>query len=108
MPRLPSRLYGPALLTNVDAQLISPAAGHTFVIRHIHINNTSGSAATFILSVGADAAGTELFTSKSVAANDVYDWFGLLIVNATESFRGHAGTTNVLNITINGDDYTLG
>lgn len=108
MPRLPARLYGPTSVTAAAATVITVPAGHTYIVRHLHLTNTTGSAATITASIGVDAATTELFTAKSVAANDVYDWFGLLVLTAAETLRTLSGTNNALTLTINGDDYTIG
>lgn len=108
MPRTPSRLYGPASVTAAAATLITVVANHLYIIRHIHVVNTTGSAATLTASVGADAVGTRLLSGKSIAANDVYDWFGLLVLNSAETFRTLAGTDLALTISIFGDDYVAG
>ena len=74
-------------------------------LNHIHVVNKTGSAATFSLwlgATGANAAGTELFNGKSVAANDVYDWYGRLKMLSTDFLVGGAGTATALTITIEG------
>ena len=74
-------------------------------INHIHVVNKTASAATFSLWLGAtggNAAGTELFNAKSVAANDVYDWYGRLKMLSTDFLVGGAGTTLALSITLEG------
>lgn len=108
MPRLPARLAGPVSVTAAAATQITVPAAHTYIVRHIHLTNTTGAAATITASIGVDAATTELFTGKSIPANDVYDWFGLLVLNAAETLRTLSSVNNALTITINGDDYTLG
>ena len=99
-----SRFYGPALLTNSSATLFTVATNHTYVIRHIHISNPSGSAATVTLGIGTDAAGTRFLDAFSIPAGNTYDWAGTLVLSSTEVFKGHSGTNNVLNITISGVD----
>lgn len=96
------RLVGPMLLTNAEQTLYTVPGATQAIIRSIHIANTSGGAATVKLSIGADAAGTRLLGDVSIAANVVYDWNGLLVMEAAETLRGQAGTTNVLAITVSG------
>lgn len=80
------------------------------IIRHIHIANKTGSAATFSLwlgATGANAAGTELFTAVSVAANSVYDWYGALKMASTDFLVGGAGTATALTLTAEGEQYVV-
>jgi hypothetical protein len=100
------RAAGPLLLTNAEQTLYTVPAAATFIVRHIRIANTSGTAATATLSIGADAAGTRLLSAKSIPANDVYDWTGFLVLAAGETLRGQAGTTNVLAVTVSGIEVT--
>lgn len=102
MADVPKRLAGPVLLTNSTATLYTVPGSTTTIIRNIHIANTSGSAATVKLSIGADAAGTRLLGDLSIPANGTYDWSGFAVMEATELLKGHSGTTNVLTITVSG------
>jgi hypothetical protein len=95
-----SRVVGPILLTNSSVTLYTVPSSTTAILRSIHIANTSGSAATVKLSIGADAAGTRLLGDYSIAANATYDWSGFIPLAAAETFRGQSGTTNVLTITV--------
>lgn len=97
-----SRVVGPILLTNSSVTLYTVPAATIAILLRIHIANTSGTAATVKLSIGADAAGTRLLGDKSVAANDTYDYSTFLPLTAAEEIRGQSGTTNVLTITISG------
>jgi hypothetical protein len=78
------------------------------IIRHIHISNPSGTAVTFTLSVGADAAAVRLYDAFSIAANTVRDDYWYVIVDAAEIVQALAGTNLVLVLTIDGDEITLG
>jgi hypothetical protein len=103
MPRADATFYGPHKLTNTAATLAtSPAAGSKWIIRHIHFNNTDSSARTVTLSIGADAVDVEILTGKTIAANDVYDWYGIIEVPASTAIQGFASVTNVVTITISG------
>jgi len=108
MPRISTRVYGPTSQPTGPTTLFTIATATTYIIRNIHVVNTTGSAATLTMSVGVDAATTELFTAKSVAANDVYDWYGPLTLVAAETLRTLAGTNNALTVTITADVLTVG
>ena len=114
-----SEIFGPvALTTTYTTNIVAPAAAGTgavgytatatvIIIRHIHVANKTGSAATFRLfkgATGANAAGTELFYDKSVAANDAFDWYGMLRLEGTNGFLvGGAGTTTALTFEAEGE-----
>lgn len=114
MPRTPKRLYGPALVATGPATIYTVPAATKSIIRQIHIQNPSGSPVTFTLSVGADAAGTRLWSAYSIPAaaagvtDSVRDIFMYLVLEATETIQIAAGTNNILNITVTGDELTLG
>lgn len=112
--RKPLRIYGPALVTNSLATIVTVPAAEIYVVRHIHVQNNSGSAATLTLTIGADAAGTRLYDAYSIpaagagvvgSAIDLWCYYPLV---AAEIMRVVSGTTNVLNITISGDEIQLG
>jgi len=108
MASTPKRLSGPALLTNAAVTKYTVPALTKTVIRNIHLQNPSGSPVTFTLSVGADAAAVRLFDAYSIPANSTYDWWTYLVVDAAEIVQALAGTTNILTMTIDGDEKTLG
>ena len=97
-----SRIVGPTLLTNSSVTLYTVPAATTVIVRNILIANTSATAATARLSIGADAAGTRILPDISIPANSVYDWSGFLVLAAAQVLAGQSGTTNVLAITISG------
>ena len=101
------RTVGPvALTTTLTTNVYNQGSALIYdELNHIHVVNKTGSAATFSLwlgATGANAAGTELFNGKSVAANDVYDWYGRLKMLSTDFLVGGAGTATALTITIEG------
>ncbi len=110
--------FGPiALTTTLTTNLLNPptATGGTnggsssqyIILRHIHILNKTGTAATFSLwigATGANTAGTEFWgTAKSVAANDYVDWYGMLRLDAADFLVGGAGTGTALTIEAEGE-----
>jgi hypothetical protein len=101
------RISGPAYLSNVAADIYAPPAATIYtVIRHIHIANTTAGALTFTLYVGGtggSAAGTELVKGKSVAANDVYDYYCAMRMASTDFLSGLGSAATSLTITVEGE-----
>lgn len=108
MPRIATRLHGPAQVATGPATKFTVAANEKNIVRHIHIQNPSGSPVTFTASIGADAAGTRIFDAFSIAANAVFDHFCYYILEETEILQAGAGTNNILTLTIDGDRSVLG
>jgi hypothetical protein len=108
MARIPTRLAGPALITNAAATKYTVPALTKTIVRHIHVENPTGAAVTFTLSIGADAAGTRLFDVYSIAAGSVFDHFCYYVLATTEIVQAFAGTNNVMTLTIDGDEIVLG
>lgn len=108
MPRTAKRLHGPALVTNAAATKYTVPTVTKTILRHVHVQNPSGSAVTFTLSIGTDAAATRVFDAFSIAAGQVLDHFCYYVIEAGEIVQALAGTTNILTLTIDGDEYTLG
>jgi hypothetical protein len=106
------RTVGPVALTNtLTTNVYNNASALIFdVIKHIHVVNKTAGAVTFSLwlgATGANAAGTEFFNGKSVAANDVYDWYGSLKMLSTDFLVGGASALSALTITIEGESYVV-
>lgn len=106
------RTFGPlALTTTLTTNVYNQSSALIYdVIKHIHIANKTGLAATFTLylgATGANAAGTELFTAVSIAANDYFDWYGNLKMLSTDFLVGGAGTTTALTITGMGEQFVV-
>ena len=114
MPRTPKRLVGPALIATGPTTIYTVPAITKTILRHIHIQNPTGTAVTYSLSIGADAAGTRLFQTFSIPAaavgvtDSVRDHFWYVVMEAAEILTVSAGTNNVLTITVSGDELTLG
>jgi hypothetical protein len=109
MPGIPKRIVGPAAVATGPTTVYTVPANTRTVVRHIHVQNPSGSIVTFSLSVGADAAGTRLWDAFNIPAaaagerESVKDFFVYLPLEATETIQLKAGTNNILTIVINGD-----
>lgn len=114
MARAPKRLAGPAVVSNAAATKYTTPAATKTVVRHIHVQNPSGSAVTFTLSIGADAAGTRVLDAFSIPAAaagvtaSVLDIWCYYVLEATEVIQAFSGTNNILTLTLDGDEITLG
>jgi hypothetical protein len=66
------------------------------------------------MSIGADAAGTRLIDALSIPAaavgsfSNVVDIFGYFVLEVGEIVQAFAGTNNILTLTIDGEEITLG
>lgn len=108
MASTPKRLSGPSpVATGPVTRYTVPALTKT-VLRKAHISNPSGSAVTFTMTVGTDAAGVRLFDAYSIPANSTYDWWTYQVLEPAEIIQCSAGTNNILVLTLNGDEKTLG
>jgi len=91
------RFAGPAAL-GASATKYTVPAGLRATIRHIHVSNTSAGAITFTASIGADAAGTRIFDTYSIAAGTVLDHYCLYVMEAAEIFVAAGGAAGVLTL----------
>lgn len=106
MARTPKRLAGPAQVSNSAADKYTTPAATTTIVRQIILNNP-GSAATFTLSVGADAAGVRIFDAVSIPDTRttgpmIYNVY--LVLAATEKIQAFSGTNNQIVLEISGDE----
>jgi hypothetical protein len=108
MPRIATRLAGPAQVATGPATIYTVPSVTKTIIRHIHVQNPSAAAVTITLSIGADAAGTRLFDAYSIGPNQILDHFCMYVMAAGEILQAASGTNNILVITIDGDEAVLG
>jgi hypothetical protein len=106
MGDIAKRLSGPALLSNAAATVYTVPAVTTTIVRNIHINNTSSSSVTVTVSIGANAAGTQIFTNLTLGANVTIDWTGFFVLAASETIQALSGTNSVVNLMISGVETT--
>jgi len=104
------RLAGPvALSTTLTTNVYQGGGGSALikdVVRHIHVVNKTGSTAKLTLFLGAtaaNAAGTELFYQKAIAAYDTFDYYCALRMLSTDYLVGGSDTAAALTITVEGD-----
>lgn len=108
MAKTPKRLAGPAQVSNAAATKYTVPAGTKTILRHIRVQNPSGGAVTFTMSIGADAAATRIYDGYSLAAGAVLDIWVYFVLEAAEIVQALSGTNNVLTLTLDGDELTLG
>ncbi len=107
MASIAVRMHGPALVSNVAATKYTVPANRRGKVRHVHVQNPTGAAVLFTMSIGADAAATRLFDGYSISAGGVLDHFPYYVLAAGEILQAFAGTNNVLVLTIDGDEDVL-
>jgi hypothetical protein len=103
MARTPSRLAGPALVSNAAATKYTVPGSTTALVRSIHVSNPSASAVDFTLSIGADAAGTRLYDAYAIPADTAKTFWSYHVLQAAEIIQAFAGTNNILTLTLDGD-----
>jgi hypothetical protein len=108
MARIPTRLHGPALVPNAAATIYTVPALTKTIVRYIHVQNPTGAAVTFTLSIGADAAGTRIYDAISIPAGTAFERFCYHVLSVGEILQRFAGTNNVMTLTIDGDEIVLG
>ena len=114
MARTPTRLAGPAQVANTATTIYTVPASTKTIIRHIHVQNPSGSPVTFTLSIGTDAAAKRLFDAFSIPAeaagvtSNIIDHWCYYVIEAAEVIQVNSGSNNILVITMDGDQLTLG
>lgn len=110
MAKTLKRLVGPVAIATGPATIYTTPAGTKTKAMHLHVQNPSGSAVLFTLSIGADAAGKRLYDAFSIPAAgagvtaNVIDVWIMEILDAAEIIQAAAGTNNILVITINGEE----
>lgn len=98
------RLGPLALTATYTTNVYNNASALLFdVFTHLEVSNKAGVAATFRLFIGAtgaNVAGTEWYFDKSVAAGDVFHWYGRKKLLSTDFLVGGASALTSLVIMI--------
>lgn len=102
------RTFGPLALTNTYTTNVynNTSALLYDVIRSINVCNKTGGAVTFRLflgATGANAAGTEIFFDKSVAAGETFRYNCNLKLTSTDFLVGGASAATSLTIWAEGE-----
>lgn len=108
MAGTPKRIVGPvALSATLTTNVYNQGSAAIFdVLRQIHIVNKTSAAAQVSLwlgATGANAAGTELMSSKTVPANDYIDWYCNLRMDSTDFLVGGASAGATLTLSAFGE-----
>lgn len=106
MATTPLRLHGPALVSDTAATKYTVPGATKTIVRYIHVSNPTGTAATFTMSIGTDAAGTRIYGAHSIPANSVFSVWCYHVLEAAEIIQAFSGTNNVLVLTFDGDERT--
>ena len=103
MPFAEKRLISPtSLTTSAATALYTVPTGYTAIVKQIVVTNTTGTAATFTMYIGAVSAGNALFSGTSVAANDTVIINLSQVLGTGEILRALSGTNAALNLTVSG------
>jgi hypothetical protein len=95
------RLAGPSALGTSAATVYTVPGATTAILRCIHVANTTAGALGFTASIGADAAGTRMWSAQPVPANGSLDWSGFQVMAATEVLQAY-GSGAGLTLTVSG------
>ena len=99
------RRIGPGALGAAASTLFTVPGATTTILRNIHVANTTAAPIAVRVSIGADAAGTRLYSDTAVPANGALDWSGFIPMSATEILQGMGGSTG-LTLTAGAVDVT--
>src|SRR6266853_1894534 len=98
------RIVGPTQLTAAAATYYTAPTGIRAVIKRIHLLNTDVAARTVTISTGADAAGTRLYQTQTLAANGGYfDDYANYTLEPAEILQANADVTLKVTMTVNAD-----
>src|SRR4051812_5754827 len=108
--------YTPAALVQVVAltsttsttQKYSAANGTTGIIRTLIFNQATAGTQAFFVSLGADAAGTRIFSNVATTVNvpSIYNGWWVTATNSADAINIMASTTSTTNLTGQVSGYT--
>lgn len=99
------RFAGPAQMATSATTLYTCPASTIATVQRARISNPDSSDHTFTLSIGSNAAGTQVYSGVTVKANSGYDIWGPFTLTAAEIIQGFGSSTNLV-VTINGIEQT--
>ena len=99
------RFAGPLVGTGAAAILLTVDHNEQWLIKHIRVCNTTTTAQTFKMCIGADAAGTRIYDSFRVKSDGVHDYgsddaYGGFTLYAGETLEWNGPAT--LTVTVGG------
>lgn len=96
------RVYGPAQLGTSAATLYTVPASTTFILRYMRFNNTTSTDRSITISIGANAAATQIVSAMTVPANGAIDWTGSIPMTTTEILQGLAAAATAITAVVSG------
>lgn len=102
MPFTEKRLAGPTTLAIAPAALYTVPSSKTAIVKQVIVTNTTSSAASFILYIGAATSANSLFNQVSVPGNDAIVINLSQVLATGEVLRANASVNSALNITVSG------
>jgi len=104
------RLVGPLQLGSSAALLYTAPGNCKTKIRHIRANNPSGSTRTITISIGADAAGTRIFSGAPILAGSALDTRRRVEfeLEPGESLYGYADAATTVVLVVDGVEEGIG
>jgi hypothetical protein len=99
------RFYGPAQLATSAATVYTCPASTIGTMKRARVSNPDSVAHTFTLSIGADAAGTRIYSQVTVQPQNGYDIWGPFTLTAGQIIQAFADNT-ALVLVINGTEQT--
>jgi hypothetical protein len=98
-----------ATLSNVEADLLTVASGHTYTVLSVTLCETAGAAETFDLYVRDDAGANDyyLYKTQALAANATFEHTSKFVLNAADVLSGITATTANVDVIISYLDQTL-
>lgn len=106
--RIPTRLFGPGVLTTSPATKYTVPTGVRALLRHVQVSNPTGSVVGFTLSLGSDAAGTRIFDDLEIPADGFRDWFLQEWLEPGEVIQSFADTASALVLRLDGYERPAG
>jgi hypothetical protein len=98
-----------ATLSNVEADLLTVASGHTYTVLSVTLCETAGAAETFDLYVRDDAGANDyyLYKTQALAANATFEHTSKFVLNAADVLSGVTATSADVDVIISYLDQTL-
>lgn len=101
MAGVPSRLAGPALVDATSEVIYTCPANRRAIVRHVWIMNP-GAAATFRMSIGADAAATRIYDGVSIAEDVPRNDHVYFVLEAGDTLEASSSADDQMVVVISG------
>jgi len=96
-------------ITNVENDMLTVAAGHTYTILNLSLCETGAAAETFDLYIRDDAGANdfEIYSDQAIAANATFEHTTRIVLEATDVLSCKLGSTGNVDCVISYLDQTL-